>query len=216
MCASSARRVAGGRIGRVVGGALLGVVVAVTAACSSGTPEAEPEPSPTPIAELRTTEVDLPRLEFCGLVQDSAVADALGGPAEDDASWGNGDELDLDAPGASAGPDRTEVVQEVGCAWTRGGVTARAWVFARPVTPALARSVVRQAGRERGCETPRGPDFGTPSVLEVCERDGARRDAPAGLFGQTWLACEVEGPRVEDERAEQWCVTLVNSLDTAS
>ena len=44
----------------------------------------------------------------------------------------------------------------------------------------------------------------------------ARRVRHAGLFGQTWLACEVEGPRVEDERAEQWCVTLVNSLDTAS
>lgn len=212
MCASSARR----GVGRALGGGLLAVVVAVTAACSSSTPEAEPEPSPTPIADLRTAEVDLPRLEFCGLVPDAAVADALGGPAEDDASWGNGEGLDLAAPGAEGRSRDVQAVQEVGCAWTRGEVTARAWVFARPVTPALARSVVRQAGRERGCETPRGPGFGTPSVLQVCERDGDRRVRHAGLFGQTWLACEVAGPRVEDEQAEQWCVTLVNSLDTAS
>ena len=195
---------------------MLAVVLALAAGCASGEPEAEPSPSPTPIADLRTTEVELPRLEFCRLVQDADVAAALGGPPEAGRSWGNGEELDLDAPGARGGSGGTERVQEVGCAWARGEVAARAWVFARPVTPALARSVVRQAERERGCETPEGPEFGEPSLLQVCERDGARRVRHAGLFGQTWLTCEVEGPQVEDERAEQWCVTLVNSLDTAS
>ncbi|ROR91478.1 hypothetical protein EDD33_2347 [Nocardioides aurantiacus] len=187
----------------------------LAAACSSGSPESAPEPSPTPISDLGTASVELPRIAFCSVVPKADVAAALGGPAQDGASWGNGDELDLTAPGAS-GSATPQVVQELGCAWTRGEVTARAWVFARPVTPALARGVVRQAGRERGCETPQGPGFGSPSLLQECETDAGRRVRHAGLFGQTWLTCELAGPEVEDERAEQWCVTLVNSLDTAS
>ena len=209
MCASSARRVAGG--------ALLALALLVAGGCSSGDPEPSGAPSPTPIADLDTASVELPRIAFCSLVPEADVAAALGGPARDGTSWGNGDELDLVSPGAAAGAgSATEVVQEVGCAWTRGEVTARAWVFARPVTPALARGVVRQAGRERGCRTPQGPGFGSPSLLQVCEADGQRRVRHAGLFGQTWLTCELAGPEVGDERAEQWCVTLVNSLDTAS
>ncbi|KQT89293.1 hypothetical protein ASG49_16045 [Marmoricola sp. Leaf446] len=207
MCASSARRAAGA--------ALLVPALLLATACTSGSPESSPPPSPTPISDLETASVELPRIAFCSLVPEPDVAAALGGPAQDGASWGNGDTLDLAAPGAS-GSEATQVVQELGCAWTRGEVTARAWVFARPVTPALARGVVRQAGRERGCETPQGPDFGSPSLLQDCETGSGRRVRHAGLFGQTWLTCELTGPEVEDERAEQWCVTLVNSLDTAS
>ena len=209
MCASSARRVAAG--------AVVALALLVAAGCSSGEEEPAAAPSPTPIADLGTASVELPRIAFCSLVPEADVAATLGGPAGDGTSWGNGDELDLVSPGATTEPgSATEVVQELGCAWTRGEVTARAWVFARPVTPALARGVVRQAGRERGCSTPQGPGFGSPSLLQVCEADGQRRVRHAGLFGQTWLTCELDGPDVEDERAEQWCVTLVNSLDTAS
>lgn len=214
MCASSARRVAE----RTSVLPVLLIVLALLAAggCSSGSPDASPGASPTPLARLDTASVRLPRIEFCSLVPEPAVAAALGGPAEDRTSWGNGDEVDLRQPGASGGPGSTAVVQELGCAWDRGEVTARAWLFARPVTPALARSVVRQAGAEPGCETPDGPAFGDPSVLQVCETDGGRRVRYAGLFDRSWLTCEVVGPDVADERVEQWCVTLVNSLDTAS
>ncbi len=200
--------------------ALLVVLVLLAAGgCSSGSPDAAPEASPTPLSRLDTTSVQLPRIEFCSLVPDPAVAAALGGPAEDVTSWGNGDEVDLQDPGGtggSTGSAGSDVVQELGCTWDRGDVTARAWLFARPVGPALARSVVRQAGAEPGCETPEGPAFGDPSVLQVCETDGGRRVRYAGLFDQSWLTCEVVGPDVADERVEQWCVTLVNSLDTAS
>lgn len=220
MCGSSARRVAEGV--PVVRALLAVLVLVAVGGCSSGSPDASPEASPTPLARLDTAAAQLPRIEFCSLVPEPAVAAALGGPAEDTTSWGNGDEVDLQDPGGSGGPAGSgdpagsDVVQELGCAWDRGEVSARAWLFARPVEPALARSVVRQAGAEPGCETPEGPGFGDPSVLQVCETDDGSRVRYAGLFDQTWLTCEVAGPDVSDERVEQWCVTLVNSLDTAS
>ena len=72
--------------------------------------------------------MELPRIEFCPLVPKTAVADALGGKPDSDASYGNGDEEEL----AGVGKD---VVHEIGCSWTTDeGATARAWVFARPVS----------------------------------------------------------------------------------
>ena len=40
----------------------------------------------------------------------------------------------------------------------------------------------------------------------------------AGLFGQTWLSCEVTDPTdgvpAVRARADQWCVEVVNALNT--
>ena len=93
--------------------------------------KAAPDAPPTPIASLNTVAMQLPRIEFCELVPDSAVSDALGGKPDSDSSYGNGDEVEL--PGVGK-----DVVHEIGCSWTaEDGTTARAWVFARPVNAAV-------------------------------------------------------------------------------
>ena len=148
-----------------------------------------------------------------------AVTDALGGEADSEAAYGNGDEESIAGVG-------TDVVHELGCSWMRNGATARAWVFARPVSPAFARTVVATGERAKGCRSVTGPSYGEPTSLQVCTLpDGTSRVRYAGLFGQTWLTCELaasasastsatEAPQLRS-RTDQWCVEVVNALDTA-
>ncbi len=193
---------------------LTGVLVLSATGCG-GSGSAPPPPSPTPIDRMTTSGKALPRLEFCSMVPDSAVEEALGGRADDHAAYGNGDR-----PAQRGVPH--DVLHELGCTWTRSsGWAARAWVFAQPVERSLARRVVAAAGREGGCRTPSGPDFGDPSYTQVCgHKAGARRVRHAGLFGQTWLSCEVAGPRTTGaeqvrKRADAWCVSVANALSTS-
>jgi hypothetical protein len=176
--------------------------------------KATPKPSPTPIASLNTVAMQVPRIEFCGLVPTSAVSDALGGKAESKAAYGNGDEQEV----RSVGKD---VVHEIGCTWSgKDDATARAWVFARPVDTAFARTIVASSKAKKGCRTVAGPAFGKPSTTQVCSfADGTRRLRHAGLFGQTWLTCEVASTGTDDAilrtRTNAWCVQVANALNTA-
>jgi hypothetical protein len=176
--------------------------------------EAAPPPDPTPIANLNTVAMDVPLIEFCGLVSDSAVSDALDGEPASDASYGNGDEEVLPDVG-------TEVVHEIGCSWTGDdGTAARAWVFARPVSPTFAETVVDAGRTTPGCRTVAGPRFGTPSATQLCRfPEGEHRMRHAGLFGQTWLTCELTAKGVEipalRTRTDAWCVEVANALNTA-
>ena len=197
------------------------VLLAVSAAACSQEPTARPPaPSPTPIARLNTAGMKLPRIEFCSLVPSGAVKDALGAKPEADSSWGNGDQ-------AAVTPTVRDVVHELGCEWrgstgTSTGTSARAWVFARPVDQALARTVIRAGGRERGCRVVTGPEFGTPAATQVCQGSATGvRVRHTGLFGETWLSCEVTGPAgtaLTDvrSRADAWCVQVAEALDAAS
>lgn len=202
-----------------------GVVLAalLAAGCSgSDDPSAASTAPPTPITELDVTAVRLARVEFCDRVPAAAVRHALGGAVEDEASWGNGDPV----PGDAAG----DVAHELGCAWTAtDGTAARAWVFARPVTADFAGTLVRQAGALEGCTAEAAPVFGSPALLQTCARpDGTQRVRRAGLFGDTWLTCEVTlGPSTADpigadriaadgahrERLDTWCAAVVSVLD---
>lgn len=193
----------------------LAAALLLLAGCA-GVTSSPPPPSPTPIDRISTTGMNLPRLEFCWLVPGKAVQAALGGKAEDHAGYGNGDH-----PAQDGVPD--EALHELGCTWTRStGWAARAWLYAQPVEPTLARRVVAAAGRESGCRTPPGPEFGDPTYTQVCaDKDGAQRVRHAGLFGQTWLTCEVAAPRSADadqvrQRADAWCVSVASALDTRS
>ena len=69
------------------------LALGVVTGCSEDE-KAAPEPSPTPIASLNTVEMELPRIEFCQLVPDKAVEDAVGGKPTSDSSYGNGDEVE--------------------------------------------------------------------------------------------------------------------------
>ena len=206
MRASSARRPADA--------ALAMTFLALLLAGCAQEERAAPEPAPTPIGDLNTATMQLPRIEFCSLVEDSAIADALGGNEVSEAAYGNGDEVEL------AGVGR-QVVHELGCSWTgEDGASARAWVFARPVSTEFAQTVVATGHTTKGCRTVSGPEFGTPSSTQVCDLPTVRsRVRHAGLFGQTWLTCELEATDRQADalrsRADQWCVAVTNGLDAA-
>lgn len=190
-----------------------GLVALLVAGCGGEDAPAQPEPST--LAEV-DTEVAVPRLEFCALVPDSAVADALGAEPTSGETWEPGDTPE-------AGDDSTaaeQSVQEVGCAWSAGRTTARAWTFAEPVSTERAERLVAAAGERRGCEVDAQGEqaaYGDPSVRQRCEVEGGGvRVRYAGLFDDTWLTCELEGPAVGaqvDDRSEQWCVEVLGALD---
>ena len=187
------------------------VLGAVAAGCGGEKPAA-PDAAPTPIARLGAAAMQVPRIEFCSLVPEAAVTDALGGTSESADSYGNGDEQELGGIGK-------DVVHEIGCAWTGRGLTARAWVFARPISEAFARQVILSARKTEGCRVVPGPSFGTPSTTQVCDpAGGGERVRHAGLFGQTWLTCELSATSAKPadlrQRTDQWCVEVANALDT--
>jgi len=189
------------------------LAVAMITGCSEDE-KATPDPAPTPIASLNTVEMELPRIEFCQLVPESAVEDAVGGKPASDSSYGNGDEVEM----AGVGKD---VVHEIGCSWTGDdGTTARAWVFARPVNTAFARTVIASGRKTEGCRTVAGPPYGKPAATQLCTTaDGKQRLRHAGLFGQTWLTCELATTKANEaelrDRADAWCSEVANALNTA-
>jgi hypothetical protein len=193
---------------------LAGVVMTALAAVGCSHREAAaPRPSPTPLTRLDTTAMQIPRIQFCSLVPDRAVRQALGGRADSTSSYRNGDRVAL--PGVG-----TEVVHEIGCGWNRDdGTTARAWVFARPVDAAFAHQAVVASRGAAGCQVSGAPAYGRPSVTQTCPQPGGTtRVRHAGLFGQTWLTCELIAPTGEVSgvrtRADAWCVEVANALDT--
>ena len=100
-------------------------------------------------------------------------------------SYDNGDVVTL-----ADGVD--DVAHEFGCLWQASDQSAaRAWVFAPPVDAERAKRLVREAGREQGCETSPTPPFGSPSVGVVCRSEAGGRASYQGLFGDAWLTCEL-------------------------
>jgi hypothetical protein len=189
------------------------VALGLTLTACADEKKAAPEASATPIASLNTVAMQLPRIEFCGLVPGSAVSDALGGKPVSDTSYGNGDEVDL--PGVGK-----DVVHEIGCSWTaEDGTTARAWVFGRPITREYARTVIASSKRTKGCRTVPGPAYGKPATTQLCRRSEGVRVRHAGLFGQTWLTCELAATGDDltglRARTDRWCVEVANTLNTA-
>jgi hypothetical protein len=165
--------------------------------------------APTPIARLRSADVRLVRAPFCDRLPATAVRRALGAEPDAHDTWGNGDPV----PGTS---DSGDIGHELGCSWTAtSGATARAWVFARPVTADFATTLVGQAGTQQGCTAQPATVFGTPAILQTCAlAGGVQRDRRAGLFGDSWVTCEVAGPESTDPRArlDAWCADVVAAL----
>lgn len=189
------------------------LLVAPLLAGCSGSDDASrrPTPSPTPISKLDAGAVRLARADFCGRLPGATVAAALGGKATSHESWGNGDPV----PGAAAG-ESGDVGHELGCAWTGAdGAGARAWVFARPVTSAFATQLVARAEQQAGCTTDKSPIYGSPALLQTCALpNGSTRIRRAGLFGDTWLTCEVTGTPAPDlaGRTDRWCAAVVSAV----
>ncbi len=226
------RRSEGGSLRRgrwaLAGLALVGLVAAalVVAAVISRTPEegrptaSDGSSTASPSASLGGLDVsNLPiaRSPFCGLLDDAAVQEALGGPVDSARDWSDGDQVRLE-------DGLVDVAHEFGCAFAGGGAEARAWVFAAPVPPATALALTRQAQREAGCvAAAAAPVFGRPGTTMVCRRGtgpaAAVEVTSRGLFGDAWLTCRLTAPRTPGEpaaavadRAEQWCVHVVTTL----
>jgi hypothetical protein len=216
MSVPSARRVfaPAPRVAAAVLTGALAMCLAVTGCASEEPAKTAPTPAPTPISGLNTAAMRVPRIEFCSAVPDEAVADALGGKPDTKTAYGNGDKEKL----AGAGED---VLHEIGCSWsTDEGSAARAWVFARPVDALFAKRVIASTAEPPGCRVASEPAFGRPTVTQVCRRAGGdQRVRHAGLFGQTWLSCEVSAPAADAtgirDRADEWCVQVANALNTA-
>jgi hypothetical protein len=196
---------------RALGAALVAAVTCVAACTGSDEtpPESTPAPTPEPttLASYDVTGVGVVRGPFCDRVSPTGIEHALGAAPEAHGAWENGDRVRL--------PDGSrDRVQEYGCSWTAAdGTRASAWVFAPPVTPQRARSLVREAtGTE--CSTHGGGDFGDPSVATTCTTDGTTVHAYRGLFGDAWLSCtlSVPGDVAEVEaRTSAWCVAVLEA-----
>lgn len=177
---------------------------------SSATPTTAPA---VPLSDLDTLTTAVRREAFCDAVAPTAVEDALGGPPADTTSYVDGQSAPL------TGAVR-DIAHEFGCGWTRQGATARAWVFAPPVTPGTARQLVRTARSEEGCRPIAGaPDFGQPSLALTCRTARGVQASFRGLFGDAWLTCTVtgaatDGAEVVAERADRWCAAVLGVLAT--
>lgn len=191
---------------------LLGVLLAVSLlSCSE--PEAddpEPEVRPTPITELDASSVRVLRQEFCNSVPEDAVAAAVGDVETTD-HYTNGETHRIIGR-------VVDVSHEFNCTFVgEGGDVARAWLFAPRVTPAEARSLVRQAVRARGCRALDGRGFGQPSTGTLCTVRAGREAAYRGLFVDAWLACSLTDGGTPLDRQElvdrtgDWCVAAATS-----
>ena len=140
------------------------------------------------------------------------------------ARYGNGDDVQVR-------PGYVDVSHEYGCTFSGSdGAAAKTWVFARPVNRREAKTFIQRERGERGCTFPELVGFGKPDLTSVCEVKGTEQGTTAlrarleGLFGSTWLACEVSHPldqpsagsqasRSELVRlAQQWCVNVVTTV----
>ena len=202
------------RLSTAVGAGVLAVTGLVAASgCTARTTTAPSSPPPaTPLARLNTAQLQLHRIPFCDLLPRAAVTDALGARATEHASWDNGDT-------SSFVGGRGDRAQEFGCRFSADSAVAEAWVFASPVDGTLAAQAIHDASRQPGCRDVVAPDFGRPSQELLCHLDGGVAQVRhAGLFGDTWLTCQVAAPLSDAQvtrRADAWCVQVASAINTA-
>lgn len=225
--------------------ARLAALIAATALLAGCTTDAEPpddaasSATPTPTvapsdADLDLSALPIPRTDLCPALAEEDVARALDGQVADTAHYRNGEEFEVR-------PGQVDVSHEYGCVYrSAAGAEARVWVFARPVTVAEARTLVRRARRGSGCSFPESIGFGEPGLTSVCDVDtgpgagsGQNGNRPRvrarleGLFGDTWLACEVSEPRAAQgasgesvragvvRRADRWCAEVATTVSAS-
>ena len=83
-------------------------------------------------------------------------------------------------------------------------------MFARPVNADFARSVIASGKETKGCRTIAGPPYGKPAATQVCRLpDGKQRVRHAGLFGQTWLTCELAATEADEAEVSATAPTMV-------
>jgi hypothetical protein len=164
--------------------------------------EQPPSVQEVPLSQGTLDGVEARRAPFCDALPAAAVAAAVGKSAKASA-YEPGDRFELE-------PGMTDIAHEFGCRFERGRTVARAWVFAAPVSTGDARAMVRAAVEQKGC-SPTGPlGFGTPGAVLDCGAGRRRSLRAIGLFGDTWLHCELSAPAGADlaVRGQRWCAEV--------
>lgn len=184
---------------------LLGRGLLVTAPSGGTAAPTRPAAEPTPLADVDTSRLTLDRVAFCDRVSAEAIARVLGQSAGEATSWQPGERL----------PASQQISNEFGCAWSAGPVSARAWVFAPPITPDRARDFTDEAVG-KGCTKVSGaPSLGSPTLTQRCTaKTGAGATSVYGLLGDTWVGCEIIGIDQADgaNRVGEWCVEVLEAL----
>ena len=179
-------------------------------------PPAQAEATVAPLTDLDLGGLSAVRAPYCETLDPGQLSDVLGGDPHRTSSYKPGDRVGL-APGM------VDVVQEYGCSYFRGPVTARTWLFAQPVTNRGARSLVAERAREQGCRPAGVLEFGAPGVVQTCRpaQDAGASGAAetvvlAGLFGDGYLTCEVTAPGDPSllERTQRWCAGVAEAVAT--
>jgi hypothetical protein len=196
---------------------LVGVGVTVLGGSDDDEPASTSEQpfTTTPLAGLDVADLTVARGPFCEALDERQVDAALGSAPAQTRTWGNGDRVALGAGGE-------DVSHEFGCQFDAAdGTVARAWAFAPPVDTATAAILAQRATKARGCTAdPAAPPYGDPSLALTCQAaDGTASASYRGLFGDTWVVCEVVRPAGATwdvaDRAGRWCVGVVEGIDAA-
>lgn len=195
---------------------LIGAVVLTAIAVGVGVltlKDGEPE-VPEVKGDLSTTDTTVMHVRrgaFCDRVSAKDATEALGGAASEKKAYGDGEQTAISS-------EVNDVAQEYGCIWTGpegSGTSARAWVFAPPVTLDWATQMTKSV--PKGCKAASTPAYGKPSVTLTCT-DGKSRPTVVyrGLFGDAWLSCELTGKAGEatatvQKRASRWCLVTLTA-----
>lgn len=164
----------------------------------------------TALADLDTSAVVVRRAPFCDRINPAAVREAIGDGARL-TDYGNGETAAL--------PGGADVAHEFGCVFTAtgdSGGTARAWVFAPPVTAAEAAALAKEPTGPGCAVQPAAPAYGGPSVAELCRSAKGSTATFRGLFGDAWLSCSLTLPGRPEaatllDTAGTWCVAVAQA-----
>lgn len=149
--------------------------------------------TPTPLASYDGAGAAVQRISFCTRIPTSAVAAAVV-KVGSTRHYANGEQA----------PDTGDIAHEYGCIFDgETGLTAKAWVFAPPVTPDDAKQLVAEGGKARGCQLVDAHKFGSPALGTLCRTPTTNTVTYSGLFGDAWLSCSITAPaaKAADEGA---------------
>ncbi len=187
------------------------VVVALTAGCTgSDDPADDPAPSSSALSDIDLTGVVGSREAFCDDLDADDVEELLGGEPSRTSSYDAGQRAELTS-------GLRDVANEFSCYFERGSgttsQTARAWLFAQPVSPEQAREWIKEREGDERCEAAGELTFGEPGLVQSCSQESRRRVTAVGLFGDAWLTCQATGPSSDDadellEQTQRWCAEV--------
>jgi hypothetical protein len=187
---------------------LIGAVVLTAIAVGVGVLTLKDDEPETPevkgdLSTADTTTMHVRRGAFCDRVPTEDATEALGGAATEKKAYSDGDQTGISG-------EVSDVAQEYGCIWTGpedSATSARAWVFAPPVTLDWATQMTKSV--PKGCKA-------ASVVLTCVDAKKQPKVILRGLFGDAWLSCELTGKAGEaaatlQKRASRWCLVTATA-----